>query len=399
MAHEQTRPVPLTALTGAMFACSAIMAAFAALLAPLARLLEIAPWSVGVAVAAGGLAWMLAAPFWGGLADRRGRRWTLLAGLAGFAVAFAGLCLFLQAALIWALAPPLVLAALFLGRVFGGLFYAAAPIASTALIADHLAPGQRTAALATMAAGSGAGLFVGPAAAALLAAIDLTLPLLLMAIVPFAVLALVWGTLPRTEIHARSTASRLHIGDRRLRTPLAIALLSMCCIGVAQFVVGFYALDRLGLSPAAAAVAAGAALACVGAAMIAAQMLVRALAWAPHRFICLGAALGSAGLWLVLSAETSELFCIAHALAALGLGFILPAVQAMAADAVAAHEQGSAAGAISAAHGLALTIGPLAGAMLYQLDARAPYALMATLLAIMALCLWRPFPRIARAGR
>ena len=42
----------------------------------------------------------------------------------------------------------------------------------------------------------------------------------------------------------------------------------------------------------------------------------------------------------------------AYALAAFGMGFVFPSFQALAADAVEAHEQGAAAGTVAAAQGL-----------------------------------------------
>lgn len=52
--------------------------------------------------------------------------------------------------------------------------------------------------------------------------------------------------------------------------------------------------------------------------------------------------------------------------------------------AVRAEEQGAAAGTLVAVHGLGLISGPLLGALLHQLDSRAPYALVGLLLALAA---------------
>lgn len=106
--------------------------------------------------------------------------------------------------------------------------------------------------------------------------------------------------------------------------------------------------------------------------------------------MCAGAACSSLGFVIALLADTLTFFCAAHFVAAFGLRFILPTVQAMAADAVRSHEQGMAAGAFSAAQGLGLTLGPRAGALLYQADAHAPYAVLATLFAVNALVLLHP---------
>ncbi|AVK06708.1 major Facilitator Superfamily protein [Pseudomonas paraeruginosa] len=81
------------------FACTLAVMSFVALVGPLARKLGLAPWQAGAAVTAGGIAWMLAARPWGIASDRHGRRRVLLGGLAGFALSYGSLCLFIVLAL------------------------------------------------------------------------------------------------------------------------------------------------------------------------------------------------------------------------------------------------------------------------------------------------------------
>lgn len=88
------KPLLFTAGVGSMS-----MMAFVAVVGPMARLLGLQPWHVGAAVTAAGLAWMLMARFWGAHSDEVGRRKVLLIALAGFAVSYAALGLFMSAAL------------------------------------------------------------------------------------------------------------------------------------------------------------------------------------------------------------------------------------------------------------------------------------------------------------
>ena len=76
---------------------------------------------------------------------------------------------------------------------------------------------------------------------------------------------------------------------------------------------------------------------------------------------------------------------VGYAIAAAGLGWVFPAVSALGANSVRRHEQGSAAGSISTAHGVGMIIGPLIGTLAYGLDPGAPYALMAVLMLLVAL--------------
>ncbi len=85
------------------FVCTLAVMSFVALVGPLARKLGLAPWQAGAAVTVGGIAWMLAARPWGIASDRHGRRRILLGGLAGFALSYGSLCLFIVLALHWTL--------------------------------------------------------------------------------------------------------------------------------------------------------------------------------------------------------------------------------------------------------------------------------------------------------
>lgn len=87
------------------FVCTLAVMSFVALVGPLARKLGLAPWQAGAAVTVGGIAWMLAARPWGIASDRHGRRRILLGGLAGFALSYGSLCLFIVLALHWTCRP------------------------------------------------------------------------------------------------------------------------------------------------------------------------------------------------------------------------------------------------------------------------------------------------------
>ncbi len=86
----------------------------------------------------GGIAWMLAARPWGIASDRHGRRRILLGGLAGFALSYGSLCLFIVLALHWTLPTLLAFAGIVLLRGLAGGFYAAVPACTAALVADHV---------------------------------------------------------------------------------------------------------------------------------------------------------------------------------------------------------------------------------------------------------------------
>ncbi|MGG4642539.1 MFS transporter [Pseudomonas aeruginosa] len=362
-----TNTLDLRPLMFETFVCTLAVMSFVALVGPLARKLGLAPWQAGAAVTVGGIAWMLAARPWGIASDRHGRRRILLGGLAGFVLSYASLCLFIVLALHWTLPTLLAFAGIVLLRGLAGGFYAAVPACTAALVADHVEAQRRAAALA-----------------GLLATHGLVLPLLVTGALPLVALLALWRWLPREERRQPNRGAALAIGDRRLRRPLAVGFVAMFSVTVAQITVGFFALDRLRLDSADAARVAGIALTAVGVALILAQLLVRRLDWPPPRLIRVGGLVAAIGFAAVCFADSPPLLWLAFFVAAAGMGWVFPAVSALNANAVRAEEQGAAAGTLVAVHGFGLISGPLLGALLHQLDSRAPYALVGLLLALAA---------------
>ena len=244
--------------------------------------------------------------------------------------------------------------------------------------------------MASLGAANAVGLVLGPALAALLSRFSLSLPMYALAILPLLALLVLRHKLQRQELHLAQPPRPVRLADPRLRRPLAVAFVAMLCVSLAQITVGFFALDRLGLEPGAAAQAAGIALTMVGVALIFSQLLVRKLQWPPLRMIRTGASVGALGFVVSALAQNSPMLAAGFFICAAGMGWIFPAFAAMAANAVEASEQGATAGSIGAMQGLGVVIGPLAGTLVYSLDPRLPWLLAAGLLVLVAL--W-PAPR------
>jgi MFS family permease len=317
--------------------------------------------------------------------DRHGRRPVLLIGVAGFAAAYWAMVAVIDVSLHRLPAALWVFAGLVLTRGTIGAFFAAVPSVGQALVADHVPPERRASSMAALGAASAVGMVVGPALAAVLAPRGLSLPLYATGLLPLLALAVLWRALPRGPRRKGDAPAMIALADTRLRRPMGVAFAAMFSVTLAQATVGFFALDRLALPPADAARTAGLALTCVGVALIAVQVVVTRLAWTPQRMIRTGAlvaALGAAGMWFV---QGTVPLCLAFAVMAAGMGWVFPAFQALAANAVQAHEQGAAAGTVGAAQGLGMVSGPLAGTLLHGLAPVAPYAFVALLMAIVAL--------------
>lgn len=365
----------------AYMACTMAMMAFVSLIGPMARLLHLAAWQAGTVVTIGGVLWMLLARVWGHTSDRLGRRPVLLVGVSGFMLSYWALCVLLVVSLQVMPSAWLVFAGLVVTRGAVGGFFAAMPSVGQALVADHLPPERRARTMASLGAANALGLVLGPAIAAVLSQVSLTLPLYVTAVLPAAALLLLWKGLPRSAPVAASGKPPMRLADPRLRRAMTVAFVSMFCVAIAQITVGFFAIDRLGLAPAAAARAAGLALTMVGCGLIVAQLVVRRLDWPPARLIRVGAAISAVGFGSVAFATTHGMMVAGYFVAAAGMGGVFPAFSAMASNAVEPHEQGAAAGSIGAAQGLGIVLGPLAGTLLYEAGPGVPFLLAFALLA------------------
>ncbi|MCR0982407.1 MFS transporter [Roseomonas populi] len=376
------------------FSGSLAMMAFVALIGPIARVAGLQPWQAGLAVTASGIMWMLGARPWGLASDRHGRRAVLLTGAIGFTVTYSALCLFIHAVLQGAVPPLAAFIGLVIGRALVGGAYAAIPAAGGALVADRVPPDRRASAMALLGTGSGAGLVLGPAIAALLVPYGLSAPLIATALLPFLALLFLWWRLPAEPPQLRPARKAISLLDTRLRHPLAVSFTAMFSVAIAQVSIGFYALDRLGLPPEAAARAASTALMLVGVALVISQSIASRLRLAPERMIGVGTLVAAVGFGSVAFADQAWMLGACYFVAAAGMGWVFPGFTAMAANSVGPAEQGGAAGAAGAAQGLGMVVGPVAGSLLYMLAPALPYVLVGLMLLGISLSVWM---RAARA--
>lgn len=365
------------------------MMGFVTVIGPLSRHLGMAPWQAGMAVTVSGVLWMLMAPVWGRASDRLGRRAVLLMGFGGFFVSYFAMSGWLVTAMHVPMGVGLVFAGLVLTRGAIGGCYAAVPTANQALIADNLPPERRVAAMASLGVANGIGLVLGPALAGELTHFGLEAPLYLTALLPALGLTAVWMFLPATPPAGAHAGQPPRLLDPRLRRPMVAAFTALFSVAVGQIAVGFFAIDRLGMSPREGAQAAGMTLTTVGVALIITQTVVRRLVWSPGRMILVGMPTAAIGFGSVLLATGVPMLMMSYFIAATGLSFVFPAFTAMAANSVQPHEQGAAAGAVGAAQGLGNVLGPLVGALLHEISPSAPYALVAVLLLSVAVWVGR----------
>jgi len=361
----------------------------------LGRKIGVADWQVAGAFSLSALLWTLASPMWGRISERHGRKRLMLLGLGGFAVSMLGCGVDVLAGL-HGVAPPLwIFGGFAVLRAIYGLLGSAAGVASQAYVADHTEGAARTASLAQLAGATGLGTILGPALAPLLVfpGVDLSGPMLGFGVAAILVFLMVRVGVAEPARRMGAALSRPVVApglwkDRRFASLLVCGLLLTSAQAVNGFVVGFQVIDTLGGDPAQAqrfivyVLIAGSAVSLVAQWGVAAWLRLPA-AW----LLRLGLAAACGGNVVLVAAGGYGALLLGYALACFGYALARPGFAASMSLAGSDHEQGWAAGAVSAVNGACVIATPMLGVLLYEAAHAAPFALNAVLL--FGLCVWR----------
>lgn len=317
---------------------------------------------------------LIAAPFWGRLSDRYGRRPILMSSLAGACVSY--LILGFGSSITW----------LLLSRMIGG-FMAGNISAAFAYAADVSEPEKRAASLGLVGAAIGIGFTLGPAIGGILAGNHLQtanflLPALVSAGLSVLAIGLVALMLPesRTAEHRAQQDHSLRIGPLRLlaqrpalRYIAGAALLVTIAQSILDSILGLWALDRFGVGPRTV----GLLICCVAVLAVLTQGgLVRVLVprLGEPRLAALGILVFVTGLLIVSEAPGVGLTVFGLALCGIGVGAFTPSNSALASKQANVHDRGAVMGTYQSSSSLARVIGPFASGPLFAtLGARAPF--------------------------
>ncbi|ADD68367.1 major facilitator superfamily MFS_1 [Denitrovibrio acetiphilus DSM 12809] len=355
--------------------CISALMAFLSVVGPLIRELGLQEWHAGLTVAVAGVIWIVTARAWGKRSDRTGRRIILLAGTLGFTASYMALAAFVDFALV---SPPAVVVTLFIlifTRGMIGLFYSAVPPVSAAYIADKVEPVERASYMAKLGASTGMGMIFGPAFGGMLAVYGLAVPLYVAALLPLIAFMVLYFKLPESKQEHTEQDGKVKMVDPRLRLPMSAAFLTMYSVVTSQVCLGFFVMDGLGLGVIESSKVTGYTLSSIGITFVASQIAVsRFRSVMPSLWLRIGAVTAGIGMAVVSVMDSQLVLIFGFCVASLGMGMIFPAFQALAANSVESHEQGMAAGTVSAAQGIGMIAGPLVSTALYGLDPVVPFA-------------------------
>lgn len=166
---------------------------------------------VGALIASFSVAQLLAAPLWGRVSDRIGRRFVLLIGLSASAMAY----------VLFGFADSLLV--LFLSRIIQGAGGGTTGV-THAYVADTISPGDRARALGWLSAASSAGIAIGPVIGSLAAHLGPEAPGLVAAALCVVNIFFAWRWLPESKPDHEGPPERKpiwHTGWQVVRNPRA----------------------------------------------------------------------------------------------------------------------------------------------------------------------------------
>ncbi len=357
-------------------------------LAPLGREIGFSELQITSIIAVSSLTVFLCSPIWGRLSDRWGRKRVMLTGLCGFALGTIAFNSMLHVALSgWLIGIPMFLLLIGTRIMHAGVMSATMP-AANAYMADITSISERTKGMGAAGAANNVGAILGPSLGSL-AVISLLAPLWVMA--AFAVLnaLIVWRFLPQSpHIRTRVKSATMRYTDRRILPFIVVGVTMFAGFAVVQQTIGFRFQDALGLGAAETAKTVGFGMMCSAAASVFAQaVVVQRLNIAPFTLLKLAMPLLAVALGIMALFATLPTLMIAMTVMGFAMGLAGPGFMAGASLAVSPEEQGAVAGVAGACGPLGFTIGPILGALLYQVDPALPYAVAASVYLVLLVCM------------
>jgi MFS transporter, DHA1 family, tetracycline resistance protein len=330
---------------------------------------------------------MLAAPLWGRLSDRVGRRPVLMASMAAAALAYLWLAV---ADTLWMV---------FAARAFAGAC-AGNIAAAQAYVADITAPEARAKGMGMIGAAFGMGFIIGPVIGGLvagndLATADLRTPGLIAAALSLIALVGVMLVLPESRSARRGARSRGRIAAARdaLARPVLARLLIVFFLVILAFsgmetTFAWWAIAQFGWGPQSI----GFVFFYVG--LLSALMqggLIGPLTrrFGEERLMLGGLGLIALGLLTMPLARALPVLMVALSALSLGMGAMQPSINSLISRRAGLERQGEIMGVAQAIGSLSRVLGPIiAGALFGAFGRNSPFLLGAALVAGALLVGW-----------
>lgn len=363
------------------------------IVAPMARSIGLTEWQFGLTFSLANFSLIFAAPFWGRKSDSIGRKPVFIIGLAGSGVGTLLMAFSLSMGLRGTVAAVGLMGMIFMSRVVYGLTASSIYPSASGYIADVTDWHNRAKGMALIGSANSIGSILGPAIGGGLAFMGALFPMYAAAAISIvgALAAIIWLVEPDQHYERKKNKDKhkptLKVTDPRLR-PYMIMWATFFVIFISlNFVTSFYIQDRFGVEDMADVMRiAGLVLASMAVVITLVQgVLFQIIRISPQVLLRLCGPTFAIGLFTMAFAPS--LIYLAAGFAILGGAFACatPGINGSASLSVEPHEQGAAAGYLSAANTTGAILGPIVGTSLYKLQPNAPMLAGGVLMAIVSI--------------
>ncbi len=358
------------------------------IVAPLARSVGLTELQFGMVFSVANLSLLIGAPFWGRKSDVLGRKPVFVIGLFGSALGTTLVALSIQGAINGLYSTAWLIVLLITARSIYGLTVSGIYPSVVGYIADVTSVRTRSRGLARMGAANSLGSVLGPVIGGTLAFVGILFPMYAAAALAFA--GALWALffLPEPPRHeGRRKPPDLKITDPVLRPFIFVWICFFLVFISLQFITAFYIQDRLGISDQAAVIrTASLALMLMSGVIIVLQSFVLQV-WhiAPKILLRLCAPAFVVALLIMAWSTSAPMLMFGFMVLGVSFACASPGINGSASLCVEPHQQGTAAGYLSAANTVGVILGPIAGTALYRLQPNAPMIAGAALLSVASL--------------
>ncbi len=328
---------------------------------------------------------LVAAPLWGSLSDRIGRKPVLIIGILGNALS---LLLFGLSTELWML---------FAARTLGGALSSAMMPTAMAYIGDVTSHHDRGSGMGVMGAAMGIGMVLGPGISGWLAEFSLSLPFFVGAAIALAAIVPVQLILPESlprGSDGQRAASDGHSGLSAMRQSLSgqlglmmlIAFLTSLGFSAFQGVFGLFALQRFSYGPQQV----GTVMMLIGLISAVSQGGLIGPAggrWGEVRVMRVSLVLTALAYLLMLLARDDLTVLLAAGFFALSSSFLQPLVSSLTSR-LTRLGQGATMGVSNSFMSMGRAIGPLSAGALFDLDTSYPFLAGALVMLIAFVVAW-----------
>ncbi|BFM49145.1 MFS transporter [Marinomonas sp. THO17] len=355
-------------------------------LPPIGREIGLSDVRISTLITAGAATFVVASFFWGGIINRIGRVRAVIIGMSSYALTISATGFVLQNALQGHFTAQQTYLMVFSLRIIFSMGIAGIlPSIQTYLIA-HTDIKQRSATIALIGASFSMGMILGPAFAALLSNLGLTVPFYIIGILAgCASLLVALYTKDGKHVRQLEKPARINWLTQPVMPFLCMSTLALLSVTGIQQIMGFLIQDRFHLDVVQTTHQLGAAMMTMSCFSILVQLiLVPRFKLGVVTLIFAGVSVGIFAHCVFLFWQSLFGVFVAMALFGAGFGFLFPGIITAQTLLVKDDQQSRLASMNASMQGLGAALGPVIMASFYQLGQAVPF--LALILSLVGMC-------------